>query len=428
MTPSEKRDAHETTRTTRSTRAAAATPASPRPTGNETPKNLATRRLSPTRLETFADGVFAIAATLLILNVDAQIPGDVARSRRAAPAHLAVVPRLCGQLRHDRDHVGQPPHGDDADRPHRPPLPVRQHRPADVHRLLAVPDSPGGRAHPRRVAPRDAALVYGFTMVATAIMFNITWFYAAPASRLLRPDADPAVVSGITRSLPARPWIYLGATLLAFAQPGRERDRCSWLIAPLYVVESSIFGNVDLERREQRVDDPRVELRAAALPQLARPPRPGQRLAVRAVARHRVVGVAAGDDPGQQRDLLAGEPVRDSPRRPSARGTSGRRGRSRRAGRRRAAAAARPRSCGAPSPRAPRSSSGPGLLMIEFGTRTLPTSCSSAANSASRRSRAPTARAGRRPAASARRRRGCASPVYSSSASTTSPSRKAVPR
>jgi hypothetical protein len=32
--------------------------------------------------------------------------------------------------------------------------------------------------------------------------------------------------------------------------------------------------------------------------------------------------------------------------------------------------------------------SGPGLLMIEFGTRTLPTSCSSAANSASRRSRA----------------------------------------
>jgi TMEM175 potassium channel family protein len=29
--------------------------------------------VSPSRLETFADGVFAIAATLLILNVDAQV-------------------------------------------------------------------------------------------------------------------------------------------------------------------------------------------------------------------------------------------------------------------------------------------------------------------------------------------------------------------
>jgi uncharacterized membrane protein len=33
--------------------------------------------VSTTRLETFADGVFAIAATLLILNVDAQVSGDV---------------------------------------------------------------------------------------------------------------------------------------------------------------------------------------------------------------------------------------------------------------------------------------------------------------------------------------------------------------
>ena len=33
--------------------------------------------MSPSRLETFADGVFAIAATLLILNVDTQIAGDL---------------------------------------------------------------------------------------------------------------------------------------------------------------------------------------------------------------------------------------------------------------------------------------------------------------------------------------------------------------
>ena len=33
--------------------------------------------MRPARLETFADGVFAIAATLLILNVDAQVTGGV---------------------------------------------------------------------------------------------------------------------------------------------------------------------------------------------------------------------------------------------------------------------------------------------------------------------------------------------------------------
>ena len=33
--------------------------------------------MNTNRLETFADGVFAIAATLLILNVDAQVTEDV---------------------------------------------------------------------------------------------------------------------------------------------------------------------------------------------------------------------------------------------------------------------------------------------------------------------------------------------------------------
>ena len=34
--------------------------------------------MSPSRLETFADGVFAIAATLLILNVDTRVGEEVA--------------------------------------------------------------------------------------------------------------------------------------------------------------------------------------------------------------------------------------------------------------------------------------------------------------------------------------------------------------
>ena len=49
-----------------------------------------------------------------------------------------------------------------------------------------------------------------------------------------------------------------------------------------------------------------------------------QRLAVRAVGRHRVEGVAGEDDPRLERDLVGGEAVRVAQRRRSARGRPGR--------------------------------------------------------------------------------------------------------
>ncbi|MDQ2911455.1 MAG: TMEM175 family protein [Actinomycetota bacterium] len=96
--------------------------------------------------------------------------------------------------------------------------------------------------HIRGDGARDAALAYGFTLVTTAIMFSVTWFYACRGKRLLREDADPAVVSGLSRSYLPGPWIYLAATLIAFASP-----TASVLVfmatALFYVLESSIFGS-----------------------------------------------------------------------------------------------------------------------------------------------------------------------------------------
>ncbi len=73
------------------------------------------------------------------------------------------------------------------------------------------------------------------------------------------------------------------------------------------------------------------------------------------------------------------------------------------------------------------SSSGPGLLTIVFGTAILPTSCSSAPNSTSRRSSSLRPISSAISSDSAITPKLC-SPVYSSSATITSPSRKAVPR
>ncbi len=64
-----------------------------------------------------------------------------------------------------------------------------------------------------------------------------------------------------------------------------------------------------LRDRDERLDDLRVELRPGVSAQLGNRLVLRQRLAVRPVGRHRVVGVAGGDDPRQRRDLLAAEPV-----------------------------------------------------------------------------------------------------------------------
>src|SRR5205823_11568510 len=62
--------------------------------------------------------------------------------------------------------------------------------------------------HLRDSGDRAAALAYGATLTTTAVFYNVLWLYAARGRRLLRDDADPAVVSGITRSYRPGTWIY----------------------------------------------------------------------------------------------------------------------------------------------------------------------------------------------------------------------------
>jgi uncharacterized membrane protein len=195
----------------------------------------------PGRLEAFADGVFAIAATLLILNVDAQIPGDVtdlgASILHIWPSYLAYAVSFVTIGIMWVNHHTVMAQIDRTD---------RRFLFANIGLLMCIAFVPFPTRlvaeHIRGDGARDAALVYGFTMVATAIMFNITWFYASVGRRLLKADADPAVVSGITRAYLPGPWIYLAATLLAFVNP--TASVIAFLaIAAFYVLESSILGN-----------------------------------------------------------------------------------------------------------------------------------------------------------------------------------------
>lgn len=197
------------------------------------------------RLETFADGVFAIAATLLILNVDAQIRRDQpdlgAVLRHIWPSYIAYAASFItiGIMWVNHHTIMSQVGRSD-----------RRFLLANIGLLMCIAFFPFTTRlvaeHVRGGGAEAAALAYGFTAVATAIMFNVTWFYAALGGRLLRQDADPSVVTGITRSYIPGPWIYLAATLVAFASPIASIVLFG-VVALFYVVESSIFGGATTE-------------------------------------------------------------------------------------------------------------------------------------------------------------------------------------
>lgn len=196
--------------------------------------------MSTGRLETFADGVFAIAATLLILNVDAQVgaqaPELSGQLLRMWPSYAGyVVSFLTIGIIWVNHHtvMTQVARAD------------RTFLLLSVLFLMCVAFIPFPTRlvaeHVRDAGARSAALSYGITLTATAGMFNAVWLYAALGRRLLRTDADQRLVSGITRSYLPGPWIYLGATLAAFWSPTASVLLFGG-IALFYVVESSFFA------------------------------------------------------------------------------------------------------------------------------------------------------------------------------------------
>jgi uncharacterized membrane protein len=195
--------------------------------------------VTATRLETFADGVIAIAATLLIIDVG--LPEDVHDSIGQAlldiwPQYLAYAISFATiGIIWVNHHVllAQVGHVD------RPFLFL------NLGLLLAVAFIP----FPTRVLAefvrtddgQAAALLYGVTMLAMSATFLSVWLYASTGRRLIREDADQRTVSGITRSfLPGLP-MYAAATLVAFISPEASAALFG-LLALFYVVASSFLG------------------------------------------------------------------------------------------------------------------------------------------------------------------------------------------
>jgi uncharacterized membrane protein len=192
--------------------------------------------MTKSRLEAFADGVFAIAATLLILNVTVSGAPLAQELVRIWPSYAAyAVSFLTIGIIWVNHHtvMGQIGRVD------------RFFLFLNLLFLMFVAFIP----FPTRLlaeyinsdSATAAAVSYGVTLTMTAIWFNLLWRYAATDRRLLRQDADEKLVQGIGRSYFPGPFIYLAATLVGFVSPLASAGLYG-AIAIFYVLESSIFG------------------------------------------------------------------------------------------------------------------------------------------------------------------------------------------
>jgi len=186
--------------------------------------------VAKTRLEAFSDGVFAIAITLLVITL-LEIRGDLAHHWPSYAA-FAFSFLTIGVMWVNHHHLM-----DQFERADRVLLFLNLLLLMGIV-FIAFPTGLVGQDI-RGDGARAAALAYGCTGCYLAINFSLLWNYGR--LHLLRADADPKVVSGITRSyLPGLP-LYLTGTLVALASP--VASACVYAaIAVLYAVSNTFFG------------------------------------------------------------------------------------------------------------------------------------------------------------------------------------------
>jgi len=170
------------------------------------------------RIGAFCDGVFAIAMTLLVLELRVPSGEIVARAGlwRALGGHwssygafalsFAVIGIMWANHHNIFRYIGRTNHT----------FVMLNLALMFFTVLLPFPTAVLATYLPSPEARTPAVVLYGANLVATAICFNLLWRYAITGRRLLRPEADQTLVDAVTAEYRLGPISYLAATLLAF--------------------------------------------------------------------------------------------------------------------------------------------------------------------------------------------------------------------
>jgi uncharacterized membrane protein len=185
------------------------------------------------RVEAFSDGVFAIAITLLIIEV--HVPG---RGHADSLGHelLDLWPSYLGYLTSfltigvmwiNHHHVFSL-----IDRVDRTMLLL------NTLLLLMIAFVPFPTAVLAQFVETDgaraAAVLYGATLTLTAITFFVWWRYASSRRRLIAPTVTQETVDDVTRAYTPGTLLYGGAMLIAFLEP--------WASAALYLAIAVFYA------------------------------------------------------------------------------------------------------------------------------------------------------------------------------------------
>jgi uncharacterized membrane protein len=168
------------------------------------------------RLEAFSDGVFAIAITLLILEVRVPAGRDLGSGLLDIwPSYLAYATSFLtiGIIWINHHSVF-----------HKTAYADRMLLLLNTLLLMVVAFIPFPTQlvaeHIREARDeRVAALAYGLTFIVLAIFFQLVWRWISTGRRLIRPDVAQRQVDDITRSFDPGIVLYGSATAVAFASP-----------------------------------------------------------------------------------------------------------------------------------------------------------------------------------------------------------------
>ncbi len=200
-------------------------------------------RSQTTRLEAFSDGVFAIAITLLIIEI--HVP---AREHAETLGHelLRIWPSYLGYLTSfltigvmwiNHHYVFE--------------LIARVDRTMlllNTLLLMLIAFVPFPTAVLAQFIQTDgaraAAVLYGATLTLTAMTYFAWWRYASAGRRLIGNEVPDDVIDDITRAYAPGTLLYGGAALIAFLQP--------WLSAAAYLA-IAVFYALPLAQWRERL-------------------------------------------------------------------------------------------------------------------------------------------------------------------------------
>ena len=195
------------------------------------------------RIEAFSDGVFAIAITLLIIEVHVPAQEDAAtlghELLRLWPSYLGYLTSFLtiGVMWINHHHVFS--------------LIARVDRTMlllNTLLLLLIAFVPFPTAVLAQFVETDgaraAAVLYGATLTLTSIAFFVWWRYASNERRLIGDDVPDAAVEDITRAYTPGTLLYCSAMLIGLIAP--------WVSAALYLV-IALFYALPLEQWRARL-------------------------------------------------------------------------------------------------------------------------------------------------------------------------------